>query len=90
VALDDQEIAPEDSAAMGGLAAGAQGTSGGGQTLADIIFSRMQGGAVTRGIEDEGKDVLHVRDLAQLTDADEVPPDPRRGLNPKVIEVYTK
>ncbi|KAL0255766.1 hypothetical protein I308_100573 [Cryptococcus tetragattii IND107] len=44
------------------------------KTLADMIFSKMQGGAVSRGAEDEY----------------EGPPDPRKGLNPKVVEVYSK
>jgi essential nuclear protein 1 len=39
-----------------------------------MIFSKMEGGAVTQGQDEE----------------DEGPPDPRKGLNPKVIEVYTK
>ncbi|KAK8858655.1 hypothetical protein IAR55_002884 [Kwoniella newhampshirensis] len=81
------EIDPEDHAtldalnpghnagAASGSASGYQGEENGeGRTLADIIFSKMQGGAVSKGLEDE----------------DEGPPDPRKGLNPKVIEVYTK
>ncbi|ODO05205.1 essential nuclear protein 1 [Cryptococcus wingfieldii CBS 7118] len=44
------------------------------KTLADLIFSQMEGGAVSKGVEEEH----------------EGPPDPRKGLNPKVIEVYTK
>ncbi|CAD6578164.1 MAG: snoRNA-binding rRNA-processing protein [Tremellales sp. Tagirdzhanova-0007] len=69
------EIDPEDQGALDALTPTAHGAaSGSGRTLADIIFSKMEGGAVTQGIEE----------------ADEGPPDPRRGLNPKVIEVYTK
>ncbi|WVF68914.1 hypothetical protein IAT40_003688 [Kwoniella sp. CBS 6097] len=79
------EIDPADHATLDALNANAGGASGsgagpsteqgeGGQTLADIIFSKMQGGAVSKGLEDE----------------DEGPPDPRKGLNPKVVEVYTK
>ncbi|KAK1925808.1 Bystin-domain-containing protein [Papiliotrema laurentii] len=68
----DLEIDPEDHATLDALAPAAHGE--GGKTLADLIFSQMQGGAVSQGIDEE----------------DEGPPDPRKGLNPKVIEVYTK
>ncbi|WWC70841.1 uncharacterized protein I206_104793 [Kwoniella pini CBS 10737] len=73
------EIDPADHATLDALNAGnnARGSDEPGEppkTLADLIFSKMEGGAVSRGIEDE----------------DEGPPDPKKGLNPKVIEVYTK
>ncbi|WVR06441.1 hypothetical protein IAU60_003472 [Kwoniella sp. DSM 27419] len=71
------EIDPADHATLDALNPGpgaGAGEEGGEQTLADLIFSKMQGGAVSKGAEDE----------------DEGPPDPRKGLNPKVVEVYTK
>ncbi|WWC88467.1 uncharacterized protein L201_003378 [Kwoniella dendrophila CBS 6074] len=74
------EIDPEDHATLDALNQG-QNNAGGSEepgeppkTLADLIFSKMEGGAVSKGLEDE----------------DEGPPDPKKGLNPKVIEVYTK
>ncbi|WWC96175.1 hypothetical protein V866_003042 [Kwoniella sp. B9012] len=74
------EIDPADHATLDALNAGhnqAGTTDEPGEppkTLADLIFSKMEGGAVSKGLEDE----------------DEGPPDPKKGLNPKVIEVYTK
>ncbi|RXK35737.1 essential nuclear protein 1 [Tremella mesenterica] len=70
----DLEIDPADHATLDALGPSAAMGEAGGRTLADIIFSKMQGGAISRGMEDE----------------DEGPPDPKKGLNPKVIEVYTK
>ncbi len=52
--LCNQEIDPEDHATLDALAPNIQGEAGSGRTLADIIFSKMEGGAVTRGIEEEG------------------------------------
>ncbi|KAK4684095.1 essential nuclear protein 1, partial [Tremellales sp. Uapishka_1] len=69
------EIDPADHATMDALNPGlGNAEASGSRTLADMIFDQMEGGAVLRGIEDD----------------DEGPPDPRKGLNPKVIEVYTK
>ncbi|WRT67870.1 uncharacterized protein IL334_004844 [Kwoniella shivajii] len=74
------EIDPADHATLDKLNAGqsndptSQDQGEPPKTLADLIFSKMEGGAVSRGIEDE----------------DEGPPDPKKGLNPKVVEVYTK
>ncbi|WWC62668.1 uncharacterized protein I303_105265 [Kwoniella dejecticola CBS 10117] len=73
------EIDPADHATLdalnGGNSAGRSDEPGEPpKTLADLIFSKMEGGAVSKGLEDE----------------DEGPPDPKKGLNPKVIEVYTK
>ncbi|WVN85126.1 uncharacterized protein L203_100268 [Cryptococcus depauperatus CBS 7841] len=76
------QIDPEDHATLDalnrgnglGLASGEEEDNGEVRTLADVIFSKMEGGAVSKGVEDEY----------------EGPPDPRKGLNPKVIEVYTK
>lgn len=73
--IEIQEIDPADHATLDALnpAASGSGSGTGGRTLADMIFDQMQGGAVSKGIdEDEGL------------------PDPRKGLNPKVVEVYTK
>ena len=71
--LTKQDIDPEDHKTLDALAPAAHGE--GSKTLADLIFSKMEGGAVTQGMEDE---------------EEEGPPDPRKGLNPKVVEVYTK
>lgn len=49
----NQEIDPEDHATLDALAPAAHGE--GGKTLADLIFSKMEGGAVTQGIEEEGE-----------------------------------
>ena len=49
---DRKEIDPEDHATLDALAPAAHGE--GGKTLADLIFSKMEGGAVTQGIEEEG------------------------------------
>ncbi|WVQ80698.1 hypothetical protein IAT38_002803 [Cryptococcus sp. DSM 104549] len=85
------QIDPADHATLDALNRGGDGRTGliagegpagaaageedeGPKTLADLIFSKMEGGAVSKGAEDEY----------------EGPPDPRKGLNPKVIEVYTK
>lgn len=60
------------------------------KTLADMIFSKMQGGAVSRGAEDERKSFFSVFEVVADVVLDEGPPDPRKGLNPKVVEVYSK
>ncbi|GFZ45097.1 Uncharacterized protein JCM24511_02823 [Saitozyma sp. JCM 24511] len=73
------DIDPADHATLDALAAPAPGEGGGSKTLADLIFSKMEGGAVTQGIDEEGEWAPY-----------EGPPDPRKGLNPKVVEVYTK
>ncbi|ORX37340.1 Bystin-domain-containing protein [Kockovaella imperatae] len=65
------DIDPEDHATLDALAPEQNG-----RTLADIIFNKMAGGAVSQG--------------AAAEEEDEGPPDPRKGLNPKVVEVYTK
>lgn len=91
-----QNIDPEDHATLDTLALGAEAGSGG-RTLADIIFSKMEGGAATSAIETDGMLSLHhpcpsnYGRLQMLTfSLDGGPPDPRKGLNPKVVEVYTK
>lgn len=48
-----QEIDPEDHATLDALAPGAE--AAGGKTLADMIFDKMQGGAVSQGLDDDGK-----------------------------------
>ncbi|WOO76754.1 Bystin [Vanrija pseudolonga] len=63
-------IDPEDHATLDALNAGE--SSGGGKTLADMIFSKLESGVTSAFDEDDG------------------PPDPAKGLNPKVVEVYTK
>lgn len=60
------------------------------KTLADMIFSKMQGGAVSRGVEDEREPFSSCPWSRSWLCIDEGPPDPRKGLNPKVIEVYSK
>ena len=51
----NQEIDPEDHATLDALGPAAYGDGlVGGRTLADMIFSKMEGGAVSKGIEEEG------------------------------------
>jgi len=72
------------------LALGAEAGSGGSRTLADIIFDRLNGDKATQAMEEEGMAFLS---LSQELTSDCIasgPPDPRKGLNPKVIEAYTK
>lgn len=51
--LISQNIDPEDHATLDTLALGAEAGSGS-RTLADIIFSKMEGGAATAAMDDEG------------------------------------
>lgn len=51
-------------------------SGGQGKTLADLIFAKMESGGAAAA--------------AAAAEQDDGPPDPRQGLNPKVIEVYTK
>lgn len=62
------------------------GEGSGGRTLADMIFDKMGGGSAPAAFDD-GWYSSGYRILADVSDA---PPDPRQGLNPKVVEVYTK
>ncbi|RSH91038.1 snoRNA-binding rRNA-processing protein [Saitozyma podzolica] len=80
------DIDPADHATLDALAAPAPGDGAGSKTLADLIFSKMEGGAVTQGIDEEGEWAHWNREKEEH----EGPPDPRKGLNPKVVEVYTK
>lgn len=57
-----QNIDPEDHATLDTLALGAEAGSGN-RTLADIIFSKMQGGAATSAMDEEGE--LYKRSHAQ-------------------------
>lgn len=47
------EIDPADHATLDALVA--PGQEAGSRTLADMIFDKMQGGAVTQGMDDEGE-----------------------------------
>lgn len=60
--------------------------------MADIIFDRLNGDKATQAMEEEGMSTLSLSLSPEFT-ADCIasgPPDPRKGLNPKVIEAYTK
>lgn len=52
VQTNEQAIDPEDHATLDALN-GQTEAGGGGRTLADLIFSKMEGGAATQGIDDE-------------------------------------
>ena len=86
---DIQNIDPEDHATLDTLALGEEAGSGS-RTLADMIFSKMQGGAASHEMEEEGECGPEPRGDRDADATDNGPPDPRKGLNPKVVEVYTK
>jgi essential nuclear protein 1 len=69
---------------------GAEAGSGGTRTLADIIFDRLNGDKANQAMEDEGEPHLNCDQLWKLMMIAGGPPDPRKGLNPKVVEAYTK
>jgi hypothetical protein len=82
-----QNIDPEDHATLDTLALGAEAGSGGSRTLADIIFDRLNGDKASQAMEEEGRSSLRGANADCVASG---PPDPRKGLNPKVIEAYTK
>ena len=51
-----QDIDPEDHATLDALGPqhAVDEVEGGGRTLADIIFSKMEGGAVSKGQDEDG------------------------------------
>lgn len=63
--MDVQDIDPADHATLDALGPTAQRDGQGGRTLADMIFSQMQGGAVTQGEEEESQ--LIISDFARIT-----------------------
>ena len=62
VGLIRQDIDPEDHATLDALNGQTEAADGAGRTLADLIFSKMEGGPVSKGIEDEEGESVHSRD----------------------------
>lgn len=79
---EELEIDPEDEELMKRFEGGEAGERRGNKTLADIIMEKIDA-AGSSGATKEG---IHEREPRKVEGAMPMPP----GINPKVIEVYTK
>lgn len=61
-----QAIDPEDHATLDALNGQSEAAAAGGRTLADLIFSKMEGGAVSQGV-DEDEEGRSLRGLSRVT-----------------------